>query len=151
MSEGAGVAGLDFAWSVANESYEWYRKAAIRARRSYRLCEILFLVISAAIPVSVVLLPGTATIPAFLGAVLVVLSGLRNVFHWHENYIRFSRARESVNAEMRRYATVSEPYSDLAKRDSVLINAITRIEQQEMGQWVRVASQPPHTGRRGDE
>lgn len=140
----------DYAWSVATESYDWYQRAATRARRLYRLSEMVFLLVSAAIPAAAVLRPGTATIPALLGAVLVVLSGVRNIFHGQENYVRFSRARESVNTEMRRYTAASEPYSDATTRDSALIDAVIRIEQQEMGQWMRVASQRPHTERKSD-
>lgn len=99
--------------------------------------------LSVAIPVSAVMLPARLSIPAVLGAGLVILTGLRNVYHWHDNYVRFSRAREAVNAEIRMYLTGSTPYDSPAKRDQILVAAVTRIEQQEMGQWVRAVSQRP--------
>jgi hypothetical protein len=148
MPEADNVAGANYALTIADESYDWYRLHAIRSRRSYRLSEILFLLFSTAIPVSAVLLPGTAIIPAILGAALVLLTGLRSLFHWHENYVRFSRAREAVNAERRMYLTKAEPYHDSLNRDQILVATITRIEQQEMGQWVRVVSQRPRVETR---
>lgn len=142
------VAGPDYARSIADSSYDWYRVHALRARRSHRLSEVLFLVISAAIPVSAVLLPERAWIPAVLGSMLVVLSGLRSVYHWHENYVRFSQAREAVKAELRLYLTLSDPYDEAATKDQVLVASVTRIEQQEMGQWVRVVSRRSRPERR---
>ena len=55
--------------------------------------------------------------------------------------MRFSRAREAINAERRMYLTGVDPYHDFGTRDQNLVAAVTRIEQQEMGQWVRVVSQ----------
>lgn len=141
MSESGEEPESGYALTVANESYEWYRSRAIRSRRSYRLLEILFLAFSTAIPVSAVAWPEKALIPAFLGAALVLLTGLRSIYHWHENYVRFSRARESVNAELRMFLTSSDPYTDPETKHQLLVAAVTRIEQQEMGHWSRIVSQ----------
>ena len=109
----------------------------------YRATEIIVLVTSASIPISAVIAPRNATVPAVLGAIIVVISGLSSVFHWHDNYLRFSRARESIETERRLYHTRSEPYEDLATRDSVLAAAVSRIEQDEMSSWIRIASERP--------
>ena len=125
---------------VADGSYDWYRTAAIRARRYFRLTETLMLLISAAIPVSAVISPEDAQVPAVLGGVIVVITGLRSVFHWQDDYLRFSEAREAVEAERRLYHTGAEPYHDPDTRDRILTSSITRIEQREMGTWVQLAS-----------
>lgn len=138
-----------YAIKLADDSYDWYLRAAIKARRYYRLSETLQLVISAAIPVAAVLSPGNATAPAVLGAVLVVLTGLRSVFHWHDDYLRFSSAREAVEAERRRYLTDAEPYRDPHTKDATLITAITRIERQEMDVWIKIAARRPGEAKDG--
>ncbi|KUO19894.1 DUF4231 domain-containing protein [Streptomyces dysideae] len=137
-----------YAMRLANGSYDWYRNAAIKARRYFRLTETLVLLVSAAIPVSAVISPGDAQVPAVLGGVVVVISGLRSVFHWQDDYLRFSEAREAVEAERRLYRTGAEPYDDPATRDRVLTAAVTRIEQREMGTWVQLAS--PRTDSTGN-
>ncbi|MGW1214126.1 DUF4231 domain-containing protein [Streptomyces sp. NPDC002499] len=129
-----------YAMKVANGSYDWYRSAAIKARRYFRLTEALQLLLSAAIPVSAVIAPSNAQVPAVLGGVVVVITGLRAVFHWQDDYLRFSEAREAVEAERRLYRTGAEPYDDPATRDQVLAAGVTRIEQREMGTWVQLAS-----------
>ena len=132
-----------YAMTLADASYDWYRRAAVRARTSYRVSEIAVLVLSALIPVVAVLSPDDATVPAILGGLVVVVSGLRSIFHWQDNYLRFSGAREAVEAERRRYRTGLPPYADPATREGELATAVTRIEQDEMSGWVRVAAERP--------
>ncbi len=62
--------------------------------------------------------------------VLVVGSGLRSVFHWQDNYFRFSAAREAADA---------------ATREEALLRAVTRIEQGEMTTWAKLAAEKPRT------
>ncbi|MFJ6908474.1 DUF4231 domain-containing protein [Streptomyces griseoluteus] len=130
----------NYAMSLADGSYTWYRQAAIKARRLHRVAETLLLLVSAAIPASAVVSPHDATTPAVLGSVVVVLTGLRALFHWHDDYVRFSQAREAVEAERRLYRTSAAPYGDPGTRDRLLAAAVTRIEQQEMGTWVQLVA-----------
>ena len=60
------------------------------------MAEIILLVVAAAVPTSAVVVPHNSPVPAILGAVVVVLSGLRSLFHWQDNYVRFSGAREAI-------------------------------------------------------
>ncbi|MFE5811797.1 DUF4231 domain-containing protein [Streptomyces sp. NPDC056479] len=140
-------AGPGYAMRVANGSYDWYRGAAIRARRYFRLTETLLLLVSASIPVSAVISSRNAVVPAILGGVVVVITGLRSVFHWQDDYLRFSEAREAVEAERRLYYTGAGPYADPATRDQALTASVTRIEQRETGAWVQLAS--PRTDASG--
>jgi Protein of unknown function (DUF4231) len=139
------VAGSDYAVGLANDSYEWYRTHAIRARRNFRVAEIILLVVAAAVPTSAVVVPHNATVPAILGAIVVVLSGLRSLFHWQDNYVRFSGAREAIEGERRGYKTGAKPYDDPHTRDQVLVAAVSRIEQDEMRGWTGLASERPKT------
>lgn len=131
-----------YALKIARESYDWYRTAAIRSRRLYRASEFGIILVSALVPLSAAVQPGNGVIPAVLGSIVVVVAGLRSVFRWHENYLRFSRAREAVEAERRRFNTLAGPYANSATREAELVEAVTRIEQDEMGQWLKIASPP---------
>jgi hypothetical protein len=132
-----------YAMTVANNSYDWYKTAAIRSRRAFRISEIVLLTVAAAIPASAAVEPHNAITPAILGAVVVVLSGLRALFHWQDNYLRFSRAREAVESERRLYYTGAKPYDDTSTRDQVLAASVSKIEQDEMGGWMTVAVERP--------
>jgi hypothetical protein len=128
-----------YAMSIADSSYHWYRTAAIRSRRSHRLADLAALILSAAIPVLAVALPSRPVITATIGSVLVVVAGARAIFHWQENYLRFSQAREEVERQRRLYLVGATPYDDQATRDQELVRAVTRIEHDEMHGWVRIA------------
>ena len=132
-----------YALTLANDSYQWYRDAAIRSRRYYKVSETALIIVAAAIPVSAAIAPGNSIAPAILGSVVVVLSGVRTIFHWQDNYLRFSGAREAVEAERRLYFTGAKPYDDPATRDQLLATMVSRIEKEEMRGWVRVAAERP--------
>jgi hypothetical protein len=133
----------DYAIWLADASHDWYRTAAIRSRRSYRVSETAILVVSAAVPLAGAIEPRNAVIPAILGAVVVILSGMRAIFHWQENYLRFSNTRELIEAERRLYRTSCAPYDDAATRSMKLAAAVTRIEREEMGGWSKIANERP--------
>lgn len=132
-----------YAVSVANRSYEWYSSAAVRSRRLHRWSAALLQVVAAAIPLSAVLWPNSAVVPAILGAIVVIIAGLRSTFLWQENYLRFSGSREAVEAERRRYHTGAPPYADPEARDKNLVNRITRIENSEMSVWQSISAEQP--------
>jgi hypothetical protein len=127
-----------YALDVAVTSYAWYKKASMRARRYFRLTEILTVLFSAAIPLVAAIDPGDARVPAILGGILVVISGLRAVFRWSDDYLRFSRAREEVDGEIRLYKIGARPYDDIDMRDALLVENVIQIEKREMGDWVSI-------------
>jgi hypothetical protein len=134
---------VGYAMGLADESYRWYKDRAIHSRTAYRISETTLLVVAAAIPTSAAIDPSNAIAPAVLGGVVVVLTGLRAVFHWQDNYLRFSGAREAVEAERRSYNTGAKPYDDPATRDQILAAAVSKIEQAEMAGWNKIASPRP--------
>lgn len=132
-----------YAMGIANGSYAWYRTAAIRSRRLYHVSELAVLIVAAAIPATAAIAPHDAIASAVLGSIVVILSGLRSIFHWQDNYLRFSGAREAVEAERRLYHTGSNPYDDPVTREQILARAISQIEQIEMGSWQKIAARRP--------
>ena len=132
-----------YAINIANSSYEWYRSAAIRSRCLHRWSTTALQVVAAAIPVTAVVWPRNSLVPAILGSVVVILTGFRSTFLWQENYLRFSGAREAIEAERRLYLTSASPYADDATKDKVLVSRITRIERNEMNTWLTSAAELP--------
>lgn len=51
QTDGCADSGVSYAMQLANDSYDWYRRAAINSRKTYRVSEtIMLLLASAAIP-----------------------------------------------------------------------------------------------------
>ena len=128
-----------YALSVADSSYEWYKRKAIVCKRAYRTLEMVLILVTGSIPVAAVLSRDSATLPGILGAVAGGLTGLRGLFSWQQNFVRYSAAREEVEAERRLFHTNTSPYDHEDSRYKLLVAAITRIEQSEMRGWFKVA------------
>jgi hypothetical protein len=124
---------------LAADSYEWFRRAANRDRWAYRIIDITILAVSAVIPLAAVFASHREVVPAVLGAIVVVASGLRTIFRWQENYLRFVTAREAIKQEQRKYLVGAEPYADPATREAELVEAVSRIENDEMNAWKKLA------------
>ncbi|WP_184815314.1 DUF4231 domain-containing protein [Actinophytocola algeriensis] len=133
----------DYAWKLLHGSYEWYRDRAIRCRRAHRVSETVILLASSAVPVSIVIFPDGRVLPAILGSLVVIASGLRSVFHWQDNFLRFSEAREAIERQRRLYCTGSPPYDVENNRAQLLVAMLTQIEQNEMSQWLELATERP--------
>ncbi|MFD6107436.1 DUF4231 domain-containing protein [Nocardia salmonicida] len=128
-----------YALDLSDNSYDWYHRSAIKARRYHRISEVAQLLGSALIPMSAIVFPGNTLIPAVLGTLVTVITGLRSAFHWQDDYLRFSEAREVVEAERRLFRTGAAPYDDPSTRSQILAKNVTKIEQKEMGSWLNIA------------
>ena len=113
---------------LAYDRHDWYEEHAKQSRVLYTVHETLLLIVAAAIPASAAIAHNNVIAPAILGAVVVVLTGVRSVFHWQQNYIRFNGARLGIDVECRNYRAGVTPYDDPATRDQLLTEAVSRIE-----------------------
>ncbi|MFT4295034.1 MAG: DUF4231 domain-containing protein [Micropruina sp.] len=116
----------------------WYAKAARRARISHYLLEVLLLLVGASVSVAALALPGNGVPAAALGSVVVVLTGLRQLFHWNENYLRFIAAGQALEQERRKYDIGQSPYDDPALRDQRLVEVMNGIQSQETEVWMQL-------------
>jgi hypothetical protein len=67
-------------------------------------------------------------------------TGLANrSYAWYQR-LRFSQAREAIEAERRLYRTGAAPYDDEGTRERALAAAVTRTEQGEMSAWAQLVS-----------
>ena len=117
-----------------DRSYEWYRRHAKQSRIIYQVGELALLTTGALIPVSTTL-TDDQTLPALLGALVVVLTGIRRIFSSHENWQRFIDASLALASERALYVHGLRPYVDAGSRDEQLIRRVREIETQETAGW----------------
>jgi hypothetical protein len=136
----------------AEASFRWYSRQAKQSRRMYRLSEVLVLVAGAAVPVST-LLTDDSIAPATLGALIVVLTGLRTTYNWHDNWLRFTAACVALQTEDVKFEHKLDPYH---REDAVQVLAlrVRAIEEAETQSWMvlrrqSTAAQP--AGNRVDD
>lgn len=123
---------------VCEDLMAWYARYAARARERFRILEIALLVVGASISVAALAWPGNGVPAAVLGGVVVVLTGLRQIFHWQENYVRFTSACQELKQARRRYEIGEPPYDDPALRDRKLMEVVNTVEAQETQGWTQL-------------
>jgi hypothetical protein len=128
---------------VLNKSVDYYKQQASRAKILYFGSESGLLVVAAAIPVTAAF-TSSRVVPAVLGGVVVVLTGLRRVFQWRENWLRFSAACGQLETARQLYAQRTDKYAD-NDRDACLVREVCEIETAETQGWIRTRT--PSEGR----
>ena len=124
------------AQSEAVRLFKWYASHLKRSRFSFQASELILLAASAAVPVAGIMTPGDARPAAIIGAGVVVLTGLRSVFHFYDNSTRFGWACSVIRTELRLYAAAVAPYDDPQTRDGILLRKINSTELTETSQWM---------------
>lgn len=129
----------DAALREARTAYDWYVRNGAASRTRYQVSEVVLVCVAAAVPIAGILAPDDARLPAILGAVVVALTGLRAIFHWRDNWMRFSLASTAIKAEIRLYELGAPPYDDPTTRDAALIHNVNGVERSETSGWMSLA------------
>lgn len=125
---------------TVDKSYRWYATHAWRGRVGYWGSESALLVVAASIPAAAAF-TSDRRVPALLGAVVVVLTGLRPIFRWREDWLRFTQACNQLLTERDLYTARADEYAG-DDRDVRLIRRIRDIETAETAGWVNLRRGP---------
>lgn len=125
------------AHSAVERSTAWYSTQAYRNRIGYWTSETLLVVLGAAVPVSTAVTDNRA-VPAVLGGGVVVVTGLRRIFNWQENWARFTGAHALLTTEQTRFLHHRPPYdsADAGENEAVLALKVREIEEAETQGWL---------------
>lgn len=125
------------AHSAAERSEAWYATQAYRNKIGYWTSETLLLVLGAAVPVSTAV-TDSRVVPAVLGGGVVVVTGLRRIYNWQENWARFTGVRALLQTEHARFVHRREPYdaADEAENEAALALRVRDIEEAETQGWL---------------
>jgi hypothetical protein len=124
--------------AILDARYSWYRAHAVSAGLRYKVLEIALLVAAALIPVSTVMTDRWVT--ALLGAVVVVFTGLRSIFTWQDDWMRFTEAWQQLQFARTRYVHGLPPYDDPATRDATLVQRVQEVQASESRGWLSLRS-----------
>jgi hypothetical protein len=124
---------------VLGEQFDWYRSHAKSSGQRYRVLEVTLLVVAASVPVSAVVSDSWVT--AALGAVVVVLTGLRSIFSWQEDWLRFTEAWQQLQFARTLYVNRLPPYDDDANRVSRLVLRVQEIQAAETRGWLSLRAE----------
>lgn len=140
-ASGGSTTAFDGARRAATEArlsglLEWYGRHARWDAWSYRGLKVVTITAAAAISVL-----ATADVPALaiaaLGAVVVVLEGLQQLFQFHTNAITFATAKEILKREKALYDARAGAYAPDSGRDPdrVLAERIEEVAAKDLEAW----------------
>jgi hypothetical protein len=119
--------------------YGWYRSRAVRAGQLYKALEVSLLAFAALVPVSAVVTESWVT--ALIGAVVVVLTGLRSIFSWQDDWLRFTEAWQQLAFARTLYVNGLSPYEDPATRGAVLVTKVQEVQAAEVRGWLALRAE----------
>ena len=151
-SDGEPSPGTDPTWDRLQDQLAWYDRKSMAAQRAYKRVKIAQLLLAAAVPVAVAAeLPGVVT--ALLGALVVVLEGVQQLYQWQTNWVLYRATNESLKHEKFLYLAGAGPYSGPQPR-RVLAERVEGLVSQEHAKWTEgrhqaVTEPGPAPGRVG--
>jgi hypothetical protein len=122
---------------AAELSEAWYATHAWRAKLGYWGSESLLVIFGAATPVSTAI-SSDPIFPAVLGGAVVVVTGLRRIFNWQEDWSRFTGVCAVLETERTKFKHGRQPYNktDQAENEAQLAMKVREIEEAETQGWI---------------
>ena len=123
-------------WSAFRDQFATYSHGAMTNRVAYQTTRIVSLTAAAAVTVSAGL-SAAPWVTASLGALIVVLEGLQQLFQWHENWIAYRQAAETMRQHAIDFVSGVAPYDATAMGDRLSRLALLRrdVALRESGGW----------------
>lgn len=132
----------DPTWERLEDQLGWYDRRSAAAQRAFKRVKVAQLVLAAGVPVAVSSsAPGLLT--AMLGALVVVLEGVQQLYQWQTNWVLYRSTHESLMHEKYLFLAGAGPYSGAEPR-RVLAERIEGLVSQEHAKWTEGRHQPVH-------
>ena len=135
MRPAAGDARSSPAWERLEDQLAWYERNSARCKRWFHRLKVLQIVIAACIPVAAAL-GASAAVAGVLGAVIVVVEGLQQLFQYQQNWTGYRATAESLKHEKYLYLSRAGPYRDAADPDALLAEHVEARVSTEHAAWV---------------
>jgi hypothetical protein len=120
-----------------DDQLAWYEERSRHNKRWYQLLKVGQIVVAAAIP-AVVAVGASAAVAGALGAVVVVLEGLQQVFQFQQNWIAYRGTVEALKHEKFLYLAEAGAYARPDRRVRRLAERVEALVSQEHAAWAEV-------------
>ena len=123
------------AWQRLEDQLGWYERNSARCKRWFHRLKVLQIVVAACIPVTAAL-GASAAVAGVLGAVIVVVEGLQQLFQYQQNWTSYRATAESLKHEKYLYLSRAGAYRDAADPDALLAERVEARVSTEHTAWV---------------
>lgn len=115
----------------------WYEAKSLHHKRWFQSLKVTQIVVAAAIPAAAAV-GASAGFAGALGAVVVVLEGLQQLFQFQQNWIAYRGTAEALKHEKFLYLARAGPYAAPDDRDRLLAERVEGLVSQEHAAWAEV-------------
>jgi hypothetical protein len=130
----------DPTWQRLEEQLHWYDTKSIRAQQAFKRVKVAQLGLAAGVPLAVASqAPGWLTV--LLGALVVVLEGIQQLYQWQSNWLLYRSTHEALMHEKYLYLAAAGPYA-APDRIRVLATRVEGLVSQEHAKWTESRHQP---------
>lgn len=129
-------------WERLHDQLRWYEEKSTHHRRWFQTLKVLQLVIAAAIPV-IAAAGASAAVGGALGATIVVLEGVQQLFQFQQNWITHRTTAEALKHEQFLYLAEAGPYAAAPRPLALLAERIEGLMAQEHASWAQAQQIEP--------
>jgi hypothetical protein len=130
----AEAAASGLAWERLSEQLDWYESKSAHHKRWFQWLKVAQIIIAALIPV-VAAAGASAAVAGALGAVIVILEGLQQLFQFQQNWITYRGTAEALKHEKYLYLGGAGDYAREERRDALLAERVEGLVSQEHAAW----------------
>ena len=116
------------------EQLDWYERKSKTQKHGYQWIKIAQIVVAAAIPVSAAA-GASAAVAGGMGAVIVVLEGLQQLFQFQQNWTSYRATAEALKHEKFLYLAGAGGYERATRPDILLAERVEGLVSQEHAAW----------------
>jgi hypothetical protein len=123
------------AWQRLENQISWYGRKSAYNQRQFKAVKVSQIVVAALVPV----LAAAAGPPRWslgaLGAIVVILEGVQQLFQYQQNWITYRSTCEALKHEKFLYLADAGPYAHTRKKDALLAERVEGLVSQEHARW----------------
>ena len=127
-------------WDRLNDQLAWYERRGRQNKLWYLGLKVAQIVVAASIPV-VAAAGASAAVAGGLGALVVVLEGLQQLFQFQQSWVGYRGTAEALARERSLYLASVGPYEPSGRREATLAERVEQILAQERDSWTELQRQ----------
>lgn len=133
-----------------SKQIRWYDSKSASAQKCFKRIKIAEFAVSGAVPISAVTLSGWFT--AVLGAIVVVLESLQQLYQWQHNWITYRSTCESLRHEKYTFLGRTGAYRNLDEEEArrQLIERVEGLVSTEHSKWLSLQERQAAPDQKAD-
>jgi hypothetical protein len=120
-------------WARLVDQLGWYERNAKKNQQSYKTLKLTQIILGALVPV-VAAADGSRVVLAALGAGVVVIEAIQQLFQFHRNWIAYRSTAEALKREQHLFEVGAGDYAG-PDRMVVLAERLEALISRETGEW----------------